>query len=66
VGGESGKLKLWDTRDNSGVQKKYVKARDGVSAVPIATTLDDIDDSDPDMGDDHEEDEDSDPEEEEI
>merc|ERR1712086_400963 len=63
VGGESGKLKLWDVRDSTGVQKKYHKARDGVSSVPVASTMDDLDDSDHDMKGDDEE---SEPDEEEI
>eukprot|EP00656_Telonema_subtile_P034242 TRINITY_DN38351_c0_g1_i1.p1 TRINITY_DN38351_c0_g1~~TRINITY_DN38351_c0_g1_i1.p1 ORF type:complete len:499 (-),score=170.14 TRINITY_DN38351_c0_g1_i1:188-1684(-) len=65
VGGETGKLKLWDTRDNQTVQKKYKKARDGVAAVPIATTLDEID-SDNDMAEEEQSDSDSDQQEEEI
>lgn len=64
VGGETGKLKLWDIRDNQTVQKKYKKARDGVAAVPVATTLDEID-SDQEMAEeDMEDDSDSDQEEE--
>lgn len=49
-------MKIWDCRESDAVRDCYPEARRGLSAVAVATTQDDADDSDhmDDDGDDQE------------